>query len=194
MENDNTTQLSTTEEPPHTKEKMSESEVKSLVTPPATAQKTAINKELCLLRARWVKSLNADIAYWLTLPSTAVNFYVFLNLAQISVTVAEAAKLLRLGGIFITRIFYNGAMPLSESISRILSHLEYVGEAENFAVLLRGNGFPKVGWKDASGLMAQLARFLPRLRALERVPDEVGKEGETSSKGKEKSTSEDVFS
>ena len=84
--------------------------------------------------------------------------------------------------MFITRIFDKGAMPLSVSIQRILSHLESVNEAENFAVFLRNNGLREVGAKDAAALMEQLARFLPKIRELEGVPTEVAKESSTDSK------------
>lgn len=67
-------------------------------------------------------------------------------------------------------------MPLSVSISHILSNLKSVNEAENFATLLRGNGFPEVGWRDAAELMEQLARFLPRIRELEGLPRELVEE------------------
>ena len=79
-------------------------------------------------------------------------------------------------------------MPVSVSIQRILSHLESVNEAENFAVLLRNNGFREVKAKDAAALMEQLARFLPRIRELEGVPTEVVEESSTDSKTEEGST------
>ena len=83
-------------------------------------------------------------------------------------------------------MFDNGAMTLSVSVQSILSHIDWVGEAENFAILLRNNGFEKVGWRDAVALMEQLARFLPMMRALERIPPGLVKEGSTDSKAAKK--------
>ncbi|CAF9918672.1 MAG: hypothetical protein HETSPECPRED_003829 [Heterodermia speciosa] len=165
---------------------MPSSDLKPMVISPAPIPKSAIDEEISVQRARWANSLNATIDYWLTLPSTAVNFCLFLNLAQHNVTVPEATKLLRLGGSFITRMFDNGAMTLSVSVESILSHIDWVGEAENFAILLRNNGFEKVGWRDAVALMEQLARFLPMMRALERIPPGLVKEGSTDSKAAKK--------
>ena len=210
MDKDSTHQLPTIRQDRSTNEKMSTPDVESFDTSPADMQRSATRAEISAQRtsspipihalphtnpspgARWIQSLNPSIDHWLTLPTTAVNFQVFLNLAKFAVTLPQAAKLLRLAGIFITRIFDNDAMPLCLTIQQILSSLGFVGEAENFATLLRKNGFPGVGSRDAAALMEQLARFLPRIKELEGIPTEVVKESSTESKGKEGGTTANI--